>query len=346
MYFTDQYCLIVDTEEDGFVTLKLEDKWIWDFWLVTPQDADDGKWHCYFLQADKSLPDPEMRHRNVSQGHAISDDLINWTYLGTSFKPAETKSWDDWTTWTGSVVKDNDGLWHLFYTGTMRDLEGMHQRIGHATSKDMHNFKRVGDGLALDRVGPNAKYYEEYTPGHWHDRAMRDPWVIRNPKGAGWLMYFTARVPGREEPNAGGAVGFATSPDLYTWTLQKPIYDGGAFGQLEVPQVFKRGQHWYMTFCTHRLHWSKAYRKFNKQKPLVGNHYLMAKSHLGPWHAPKPFLDGTHNGKRYAGKIVDWNGKLHILGFLHRDGRNKFTGEVSNPVPLKIEKNGQLTLDE
>jgi beta-fructofuranosidase len=70
---------------------------------------------------------------------------------------------------------------------------------------------------------------------------MRDPWVMHDPAGDGWIMYFTARVPGRDEPNAGGAIGFATSPDLYTWTLRRPVYDGGAFGQLEVPQVFEAG---------------------------------------------------------------------------------------------------------
>ena len=77
--------------------------------------------------------------------------------------------------------------------------------------------------------------YEHYAPGHWHDQAMRDPWVMRDPKG-GWIMFFTGRKPGVEEPNAGGVIGFATSPDLYDWTLQDPVYAGGTFGQMEVPQ--------------------------------------------------------------------------------------------------------------
>jgi beta-fructofuranosidase len=234
----------------------------------------------------------------------------------------------------------------LFYTGTEHAKEGLHQRIGHATSLDMHAWKRVGDGLALDLTGPNAKFYEEYTPGHWHDRAMRDPWVIENPEGAGWLMYFTARVPGRAEPNAGGAVGFATSSDLMKWELQKPIYDGGAFGQLEVPQIFKHGNKWYMTFCTAAEHWSEAYRKFNPETPVTGSHYLIAESHLGPWTAPKPFLDGHNPCKRYAGKIVDVKGKLFIMGFLYYDRAGKFIGQVSDPVPLRVDAEGLLHVEE
>lgn len=325
------------------MVLSLHDKWIWDFWLA--QDGPD--WHIYFLQADNTLPDPEMRHRNVTQGHAVSRDLINWKHLGTCLTPSKGPAFDDWTTWTGSVLKGPDGTWHLFYTGTPHAEDGMKQRIGHATSKDMHSWVRVGDGLCLDLVGPNAKYYEEYTPGHWHDRAMRDPWVIKNPDGDGWLMYFTARVPGRKEPNAGGAVGFATSPDLMKWTLQKPIYDGGDFGQLEVPQVFKFGEKWYMTFCTAAEHWSLGYRSKNSETPVTGSHYLIADSHLGPWTVPTDkFLDGRNPCKRYAGKIVEKDGKLFIMGFLQFDVERNFIGVVSDPVPLHVDDDGLLSVIE
>jgi beta-fructofuranosidase len=302
--------------------------------------------HIYFLQADNTFPDPEMRHRNVTQGHAVSKDLINWNHKGTCFAPSTGAAWDDWTTWTGSTLQGPDGTWHLFYTGTTKAREGLHQRIGHATSQDMHSWVRVGDGLCLDLTGANARYYEEYTPGHWHDRAMRDPWVIKNPAGDGWLMYFTARTPGHKEPNAGGAVGFATSPDLMMWTLQPPVYTGGDFGQLEVPQVFKHGSKWYMTFCTAAEHWSDAYKAFNTQAPVTGSHYLMADSHLGPWSAPKNFLDGRNPCKRYAGKIVEKGGMLHIMGFLYYDEQGKFIGKVSDPVPLRVNADGTLCIGE
>jgi beta-fructofuranosidase len=322
--------------------LSLENNWIWDFWLA----RNGGDWHIYFLQADKQLPDPEMRHRNVTQGHAISKDLINWTPLGTCFSPSMTESWDDWTTWTGSVVQGPDDTWHLFYTGTQRAGEGLHQRIGHATSNDMHSWVRVGNGLCLDLAGPEAKYYEEYTPGHWPDRAMRDPWVMKNPVGEGWIMYFTARVPGRSEPNAGGAIGFATSPDLNAWTLQPPIYAGGEFGQLEVPQVFKYGDTWYCTFCTAAEHWAESYKRGNPQTPVSGNSYLIAKSHLGPWTAARPFLDGQTPCKRYAGKIIELSGSLFIMGFLYCDENGKFIGKISDPVPLAVLADGTLRVIE
>jgi beta-fructofuranosidase len=329
------------------MVLALKDKWIWDFWLVDRGQSDDGKWHIYFLQADNALPHPDDRHRNVTQGHAVSDDLVNWTHLGMCFAPAKAPAWDDWTTWTGSVVKDDTGLWHLFYTGTMHDLDGMHQRLGHATSKDMHSWERVGTGLAVDRTGPNAELYEEYTPGHWHDRAMRDPWVMRDPDGDGWLMYFTCRIPGIAEPNAGGGIGFATSPDLKTWTLQPPTFKGGFFGQMEVPQVLEIGGRWYCLFCTGSNHWSQAYKKFNTQSPVTGTHYLMADNPRGPWTmAPGPFFDGALPANRYTGKIMEKDSRLWTMGFLDTGPDGKFVGQVSNPVPVSVGPDGLLKVEE
>ena len=84
--------------------LALKDRWIWDFWLA----RDGAHWHVFFLQAPKSIGDPELRHWNVSIGHATSDDLKNWSYRGTCFGPAAGPAWDDHTTWTGSVVRDDD----------------------------------------------------------------------------------------------------------------------------------------------------------------------------------------------------------------------------------------------
>lgn len=320
------------------MALSLDKKWIWDFWLARSGD----NWHAYFLQADKTLGDPELRHRHVTQGHAMSRDLVNWTHKGTCFAPAAAPAWDDWTTWTGSVIRGPDGLWHLFYTGTSHVDNGMQQRVGHATSADMHAWQRAGDGLVLEPHGPD---YETFTPGHWHDGAMRDPWVIPNPDGKGWLMFLTTRVPGEAEPNAGGSIGLATSDDLYTWTLQPPVYRGGMFGQMEVPQVMEIDGRWYCLFCTAAEHWSEAYKAFNTETPVTGSHYLVADHPLGPWTlAPGPFLDGANPCRRYAGKLVQSEEGLALMGFIHTTPAQAFVGAVSDPVPVEIGPDGWLVL--
>src|SRR3712207_8689315 len=51
----------------------------------------------------------------------------------TTLFRSQQSAWDDYTTWTGSVIRA-EGSYHLFYTGTSRAENGMRQRIGHATS--------------------------------------------------------------------------------------------------------------------------------------------------------------------------------------------------------------------
>ena len=317
------------------MVLALKDHFIWDSWY-----AHDGqKWHGYFLKAPRSIGDPEQRHFNVSYGHATSTDLINWDHLGTCFAPSED-GWDNFTTWTGSVVKGNDDLWHLYYTGTRKGDVGLPQRLGHATSTDLHNWERVGDGFILDLEGPNAHLYEaDFAKGIWHDRAMRDPWVIRDPDGDGWLMYFTARVSGEAEANAGGCIGFATSPDGYAWELQPPVFAGG-YGQLEVPQVFEVNGKWYCLFCTAAPHFSKEQAALTT--PVTGNHYLIGESPRGPWRIAPGFLDGDLPCRRYAARIVQTDDGLVILGFADQPDGVDFVGHIMDPDPVEITADGLL----
>lgn len=316
--------------------LALDDKWLWDSWYV----RDGETWHAFYLQAPKAIQDPELRHWNVSYGHATSSDLQNWTHLGTCFEPADGPAWDDYTTWTGSVVKGEDGQWHLFYTGTSRSDNGKHQKLGHAVSDDLHNWARVGDGLILDR----DDRYEEFQPGRWHDRAFRDPWVMRDPDGDGWLMYFTARSAAIEGKLDAGAIGFATSPDLFTWRLEDPVFTGG-FGELEVPQVFDWGGTWYCLFCTGDRFWSDTAQALIGA-PRTGTHYLTASSPRGPWQlATGPLLDGAHPGKRYAARIVEDGPHKHLLGFLMTDpATGVFPGIITDPAPVTRLDDGRLAL--
>ena len=50
---------------------RIADQWIWDSWI-----ADDGElFHLFFLQAPRSLVDPDLRHTSARIGHATSTDL-------------------------------------------------------------------------------------------------------------------------------------------------------------------------------------------------------------------------------------------------------------------------------
>jgi beta-fructofuranosidase len=133
--------------------LKLTDSWIWDSWFV----LDGEIHHVFYLKAPKDLIDPNLRHRNPTIGHAVSNDLKTWEVLPDAIAPSSEPAFDSWTTWTGSVVKDQQGLWWMFYTGTSREDGGDIQRVGAATSKDLVSWTKVSKEALLDA---GTEHYE------------------------------------------------------------------------------------------------------------------------------------------------------------------------------------------
>lgn len=318
------------------MALELPDRWLWDSWY-----AHDGeRWHGFFLTADRSLPNPEDRHWNVTIGHAVSDDLRVWEYLGECFRPASEPAQDDCTTWTGSVIRGTDGLWHLFYTGTSKAEGGMLQRIFRATSTDLHNWERQGLVLDLDPA-----VYEEFAEGRWHDRAFRDPHVIEDPTGPGYRMLFTARDAGVEPLLSGGCVGFAVSDDLETWTSKPPIFTGG-YGHLEVPQLFRLGETWYCLFSTSHDFWSEEAKAIAGGPPVTGAHVLTADDPNGPWRIqPGPFLLGNQEKPTlYSPRLLETDDGPVLLAFeWFGPSDDVFRGRLTDPIPLNQEADGRLT---
>ena len=95
-----------------------KEHYLWDFWLVSPDEWRDARalYHLYYLQAPRSLHDPDLRHRVATVGHAVSPDLRRWMHRGTVLEAGLPGSWDDRAIWTGSVTI-RDGLAYMFYTG-------------------------------------------------------------------------------------------------------------------------------------------------------------------------------------------------------------------------------------
>jgi beta-fructofuranosidase len=319
------------------MTLRLPKKWVWDFWFA----VNESETHVFYLQAPHALKDERLRHWNVSIGHAVSHDLVHWEILQDALAPSTAAgAWDDYTTWTGSIIQQS-GTWYMFYTGTNRAEGGKYQRIGLATSADLINWHKHPDNPLIE---PDLQWYETYDPEIWFDQAWRDPWVFE------YDGIFHAFITARNKSGSKygrGVVGHASSTDLLNWRVLPPITEPGEFGHLEVPQLVKIKDLWYLFFSvTHNL-----YSKTRRSRPGMvfetGTQYMVGNTPFGPFQfRTDRFLIADSIGSFYAGKVIKHPVKNWVfMSTKSRTSAGGFIGEITDPMPLKVAPNGALRVN-
>jgi beta-fructofuranosidase len=306
--------------------LRLPGSWVWDFWL-----ADDGdRYHLFFLFAPRALGDERLRHRRAAIGHAVSEDLRGWAWLGEVLAASEAPAFDDLATWTGSVVRGRDGRWWLFYTGVTLVGGRIRQTIGAATSTDLEVWRK---DPASPLVTADDRWYERLGGAAWHEEAWRDPWVFADPGGDGWHMLITARA-NHGPADDRGVLGHARSPDLRRWEVGPPrSRPGCGFGHLECPQVAPVDGRLVLLFSCLDPELSAARRATGASGGIL---YVPADSPTGPFDvAAARSLTGDG---LYCGRIVhDRAGRPLLLAFRYHDRARQFVGELSDPIPVAWE---------
>ena len=194
---------------------------------------------------------------------------------------------------TGSVLKGQDGLYHLFYTGhndAGNDGKGK-ECIMHATSTDRKTWTKV----------PEDTFF---APKGYSTDDFRDPEVFWMDEDQCYWMLVAAR-----EESLGGVVAKYTSKDLKTWELQEPLYAPMAQYMLECPDLFKLGDYWYLTYS-----WDCV------------TYYTVSDSPNGPFNAPSDnVLDGS-GFVFYAAKTAELNDVRYLCGWIGRAGLTSDSG--------------------
>ena len=301
--------------------LSLADRWVWDFWTVDDGDVT----HAFFLNAPKAIGDPDLRHWNVTVGHATSTDLVHWTVLPDALAPSVDQAFDDLTTWTGSVVRDDDGTWWMFYTGTSRADGGRAQRIGAATSIDLSSWTKQRDVV----VEADPRWYAVEEPPPWDATAWRDPWLLRGDDGT-WHMLVTARAADGPVDDR-GVIGHATSRDLRSWTVQQPLSTpGSGFGHLEVTQVAEVDGRLVLLFSCLPPQLRDATRE---AVGSCGTWALAIDAPTGPFDVGRALaLTGED---AYAGRLVARPGQEPaLLTFANTGPDGSFVGVLNDPVAV------------
>jgi len=306
--------------------LRLPDDWVWDSWIA---DAGD-LYHLFFLKAPRALKDPGLRHTAATIGHATSEDLTRWQVRDDALLPA-AKRWDDLALWTGSVARDGDGPWRLYYTALssspghgVRD-----QRIGMAESDDLEAWRRVGD---RPLVSPDPRWYRTLDEDAAVSETWRDPFVFRDAGGDGWHMLITARA--NDAPRLrDGVLAHARSADMLTWELQAPLTEPAGFGQIEVPQVRCVDGQWLLAFTCHPQEQSRE--QIARFGPF-STWYVLGESPTGPWNLAeaRPF---RAEPKLFAAPLVQQrDGTWAFVGFRNQEPEGILSFELLDPIPVAL----------
>ena len=80
---------------------------------------------------------------------------------------------------------------------------------------------------------------------------------------------------------------------------------------------------------------------------MTGTHYLVADDLLGPFHfSTDNFLVGDSIGSFYGGKLVQGpDDTWYFMASRQFTPRGDFIGALSDPMPLTIEDNGNLSVN-
>jgi beta-fructofuranosidase len=305
------------------MVLTLAKDWIWDFWLADT----DTEYHLFFLKAPR-IGDPGLRHWNTRVGHAVSTDLTTWQVVSDALAPSIEPAFDDLATWTGSVVRGDDGSWYMFYTGLSRADDGQVQRVGLATSADLVTWRKHGTDVL---VSADPRWYHTLDDSG-EVEAWRDPWLVRDPDGDGWHMLVTASARDGEVGGR-GVLGHAWSTDLRTWRVLPPLSrtDSG-FGQLEVPQLAVVGGDPVLLFSCLGPQLSSARREAGEPGGVWG---LRPDSLLGPYDVTQ--ATRLTDESLYVGKLVQRrDGRWVLLAFVNQDTDGAFVGSISDPLPVVL----------
>ncbi|HWI31992.1 MAG TPA: glycosyl hydrolase family 32 [Microbacterium sp.] len=308
-----------------------DESWVWDFWV-----ADDGElFHLYYLFAPKSLGDPDLRHRNARIGHATSADLVAWDDHGEVLRPGAPGDIDETATWTGSVVRGDDGLWRMFYTGSVfasATSTSNIESIGVATSDDLYTWSKRPLALRAD-----PRWYETLGSSEWPEEAWRDPWVFRDPDQAGWHMLITARSR-TGAVRSRGVIGHAFSEDLESWEVRPPLSAlSTGFVHLEVPQIVEVEGRRCLIF-------SAGVNDLSEPGAGLGGTWVLDDvAPVGPYpiESAVPLTDQS----LYSGRIVhDRDGMARLLAFELASDGGEFGGRISDPLPLRRGVDGSVNV--
>jgi len=245
-----------------------------------------GQYHVFFQWNPE-----DTTHANKTWGHAVSDNLIEWTYLEPALKP--TDWFDKDGCYSGSAF-EKDGKLFLFYTGNVRNDKG---------DRESYQCLAVSeDGIHFEKKGPLFDHPANYT-AH-----LRDPKVWQQDNTY-WMIL------GAQTLDLKGTALLYRSDDLLDWSFYSEFTDAlPDFGYMwECPDVLKLADRDVFVFSPQGIE-----QKGDKYKNIFQTGYMLGRFHQGTFTPDREeFIEMDRGYEFYAPQsFEDGLGRTLIFGWM------------------------------
>lgn len=246
----------------------------------------NGKFYLYY-QSDKRIPVPFPKGEPFGWSLAVSEDLVSFVDYGEVLHKGE-RGGREHCLFAGSVINE-DNIFYAFYTGEYRPWTGRDdmppsEAFMIATSNDGIDWEKHPD-LTM------------YAPEGFNKDFFRDP-CIYNMNDGSYLLLVCARKKNGPKVRSGVLLAYK-GKDLLHWEYEGIFYDPEMYFLLQMPDLFKIGD-WY-------------YLLFSELDDKRRTRYRMSKSLKGPWIAPP---DDSFDGRcYYAARTITAGGRRYMFGW-------------------------------
>ncbi len=267
-------------------------------------------------------------------GHAVSKDLLHWSYLPAALAPDEFYDRDG--CFSGSALELPDGRQLLMYTGVMKER----QKNG-GFCEVQTQCLAVGDGVDYEKYEHNPVLDERDVPQGSSRFDFRDPKMWRKADGT------YACVVGSRPVDGSGQILLYTSEDAFHWKFKKILAaNNNRFGKMwECPDFFELDGKWVLlTSPQDMLPQGYEYHNGNGTLCLIGTYdeetdtfreeYNQAIDYGIDFYAPQTVV--MPDGRRV---MIGWMQNWDTCAIRTPD--ELWFGQMSLPRELSV-KNGRL----
>jgi hypothetical protein len=304
---------------------------MWDSWYIAHAEMA----HLFHLQ--KLLPGSHCSQNEADWiGHATSSDLVHWSPRMPALPPGESGSDDDLQPWTGCVVKDREGSFRLFYTMRASADQGRAQRIGLAISADLDHWRRWEHNPV---IVPDSRWY--VSREHPLSNGVvdcRDLVVVFDGERGRYLGYYAARLR-KGDLAESACIAVVESEDLLHWWHLPPAFAPARYACLEVPDVFRLGDRWFLISLTGTWYGNRGL--YVDPGISVGTIYATSDKPEGPFEESggDNLLIGSGRNSGYGCRTLEFEGERYLF---YTETNDSHFNILTVPKKLRVDSAGQL----